>query len=539
MQEEFIKKYCNVIAKNIDLASIIKLRSINKNWYYLSRTIDFEILAEKVSSRKDKLKLLFVWYSWLPVQGSKEWIEQRQGTTHDEFDIILEKINGYKILKPPTIGGSEISSILGSNKYTSREDLIQRKIGNDVFNGNIDTRWGKMMEPVITMYTEHKFQCEINETGSVPGIRNENGHAISSYSPDGLAVIQKNILNTMFMDIADSEKIVLFEFKCPRRRKPTDKVPEHYLSQPLMGMCVIPIAELAIFGDGVFRMCSGNNFAWNSSYSTWFHNTDRGAYNNDPYALGVIGLWKNKVKPKLENPVKTLVCEILREIELSEKLNKPKINKIKLISLAVKKTYELEKMYYYTEMEIQKAIKYWNFVVETHEKTIIHEFRKAWKPEFYKRIRDFGMYGTGFEENIFHVDSNILTAGFWYPDDFLESKGFENKWLNDKTSEFIKWCWENNKEYLGIVPWKLMDIKYIHVPKQSDYLKKHMPLIKKTIDEIQAYKKQNLINGKSENPVNSKNENNFNENSEKNDENILLEYNDDELDELAEMIEHM
>lgn len=292
------------------LDGVFKIRRISHDWMYLFRTIPFECIKVKLS-KQEKLDLFVALYSWLPVQGSAQWLAQRVGTDNDPLADILLRIHGYEQLKPSTIGGSEVSTIRGENEYQNTRDLVKTKLGMSVFNGSIDTRWGKMMEPVITMYTNAVFDVSIVETGSIPGFRDSYGFPVQSYSPDGLAIVNLNLFkrvieheNINFTQTLEwtelysrqkfqgSESLsVLFEFKCPRRRTPKGAVPNHYKSQPQIGQCVIPIMEVGVFGDGLFRKCSLQDFGFNPDYDKWFHCTDRYLKVNLPIVCGFVGIY--------------------------------------------------------------------------------------------------------------------------------------------------------------------------------------------------------------------------------------------------------
>ena len=119
----------------------------------------------------EKLKILHNFlnkHKYLPVQGSQEWLRSRT----------------------ETIGGSEISTILGLNPYQSIKQLIKQKIGLTTFKKAPPLWFGNIFEYILQQYTEILFDTHIYETGSIPY---ENSNLIK-YSPDGLSVIQNNKL---------------------------------------------------------------------------------------------------------------------------------------------------------------------------------------------------------------------------------------------------------------------------------------------------------------------------------------------------------
>ena len=64
--------------------------------------------------------------------------------------------------------------------------------------------------------------------------------------------------------------IILFEFKCPFSRIPDDKIPIHYEYQVKAGLDTIPIADMGIYAEAVFRISTPSKLHDNS-YNTTFH----------------------------------------------------------------------------------------------------------------------------------------------------------------------------------------------------------------------------------------------------------------------------
>uniref|UniRef100_A0A6C0BCX3 Uncharacterized protein n=1 Tax=viral metagenome TaxID=1070528 RepID=A0A6C0BCX3_9ZZZZ len=181
-----------------------------------------------------------------PKQGTKKWKEERNNTN-----------------KEVTVGGSEMSTVLGENKYNNIDKLIQTKLGLLTFSGNDATRWGNFFEPVGQLLIEKLFDCVLYETGSLPGsIPN------TSYSPDGFSVIyaekiqkliiEKNIeQHTLPFDKAGT---ILFEIKSPYSRIPTNYIPDEYKAQPQSGLAYFKFIDIAYFINIVFRACTLKQF---------------------------------------------------------------------------------------------------------------------------------------------------------------------------------------------------------------------------------------------------------------------------------------
>lgn len=175
-----------------------------------------------------------------------------------------QKSQEWYAIKAKTIGGSEIATVLELNPYKKRKVLIAEKLGIGYkFDGNIATRWGNIFEDATRVFIQKVLQMEeeIIELGSIEGpIERQR------YSPDGLGIVK--LLN------ANDEPeyyIILFEFKAPYKSIPDGTIPSHYLPQVKTGLMSIPIADMAIFVNNVYRKCSLNNLDFTLKYDTEFH----------------------------------------------------------------------------------------------------------------------------------------------------------------------------------------------------------------------------------------------------------------------------
>jgi len=70
----------------------------------------------------------------LAEQGSVEWLEARSFS----------------------FGGSEMSTVMGKNKYENWESLLLRKTSNTNFRSD-STEWGHLFEPISKMFIEKQF----------------------------------------------------------------------------------------------------------------------------------------------------------------------------------------------------------------------------------------------------------------------------------------------------------------------------------------------------------------------------------------------
>lgn len=211
--------------------------------------IDDTLMTEDEYVFIDKLNELRIFceiHADKPKQGTKKWKEERNNTN-----------------KEVTVGGSEMSTVLGENKYNNIDKLIQTKLGLLTFSGNDATRWGNFFEPVGQLLIEKLFDCVLYETGSLPGsIPN------TSYSPDGFSVIYADKIQKLIIEKNieqhtlpfDKAGTILFEIKSPYSRIPTNYIPDEYKAQPQSGLAYFKFIDIAYFINIVFRACTLKQF---------------------------------------------------------------------------------------------------------------------------------------------------------------------------------------------------------------------------------------------------------------------------------------
>lgn len=88
------------------------------------------------------------------------------------------------------VGGSDVPTILGLNKYKTQYELAKEKVGivKSEFKGNEYTQYGNIMEPQIRDYIN-----ALNETNFVPDTRIDNEIGVRS-NTDGYEIDHKLIL---------------------------------------------------------------------------------------------------------------------------------------------------------------------------------------------------------------------------------------------------------------------------------------------------------------------------------------------------------
>jgi len=185
-------------------------------------------------------------------------------TIENYINSILIKTNGiqqhddnwYKT-RVKFIGGSEIAAI-ELKKYYKLKELLEKKIGlsKSDFTGILPLNWGNLFEDMMNSFIEHHFDTKVH--GDSIYIYDDNQP--TSYSPDGIAVIDKS-------------SIVLLEYKSPISRKLDGKVPEDYLCQVKAGLKEIKMCDYGLYCEGVFRMCSIDEWGFNGRYNDQLHDS--------------------------------------------------------------------------------------------------------------------------------------------------------------------------------------------------------------------------------------------------------------------------
>jgi hypothetical protein len=203
------------------------------------------------------------------------------------------------------IGGSEIAALLGMNPYSTTADVVATKVGLTTFKGNIACQWGTLFESVIERYVSLDCGTYLQGTDvNVPAPKESGMYETHANSPDGYGVVYTyiengkwHLENTAKSISTKNEKtailvpsIALFEFKCPFRRRPSEDVPPQYLPQVWSGLALSPIAHCGIFVDAVFRKCALSKLNNTAGYDRNFHK-ERSCDNwTTPIAWGFIAV---------------------------------------------------------------------------------------------------------------------------------------------------------------------------------------------------------------------------------------------------------
>ena len=142
-----------------------------------------DLKAEYLKNQVIRLKNIFQ-----PEQKSKEWYEMRN----------------------TMLTASDWGTILGENHYSTPNQVLLKKCGDDAFFTNAAMQWGNKYESVAVLIYEYRNNVEILEFGCLK-------HPFISFlgaSPDGI-----------------TKEGVMLEIKCPTSRKITGEPPSYYWCQ--------------------------------------------------------------------------------------------------------------------------------------------------------------------------------------------------------------------------------------------------------------------------------------------------------------------
>lgn len=495
--------YDNIIEgiyKFMNIHEIYKMIRVSKRFYNVYRKTEIQSLLSKAENKHDKLKIFVNYYKYLPKQGSKQWLEEKNGNE----------------LKPPTVGGSEMALLINNPR-----ELADKKLNPKKFNGNIHTRWGNIFEEILSSILDYLFKAKSVETGSIPGLIDENGNIIQAYSPDRLRVINKYILRDVLFGFPNeaikcfesefnnlfpklhNDLIVLDELKCPSTRIPDGKIPKEYIYQPPTGACTIPIVDFALFINACFRKCSFKDFGFNNKYDIEFHNKD--IVNNpkgfgSPIFIGMIGIYDIPKTPYILMEKNIILETLLKIISICNfqtfgNLEFILLLKKCLIHLLRNNKWRCSDPNEFNEIILDafKSIKNIDFNIDLNELEYIGEF---------PNIMDYGNLCLSDTNDIFEniVNNRHNDYGYHaYYTDFMTSNQILNpilksgddqckEWMKRKLLEFDNYCRNNNYEPIGFIPWKMFKICIIPVFHDPDFLNNYKDNIYDFIEKIQHIK---------------------------------------------------
>lgn len=505
-----MRNIINIIYYLNDITSIYEYIRTCKSVLRAYRASDPWKLVKLGKTNGEKLQIFINFYKHLPAQGSAEWLKFRAGNAD----------------APPIIGGSEIATLLGVNPYQSAIELIATKSGLKEFRGNIATRWGNIFEDVLFMITDCIFNIETREMGSIPGLRDDAGYPLTSFSPDRIALVElgkfmpqvkranwisgftvanpPRVIELINAGSADNH-IILFEAKCPLRRAPNGKVPHHYEPQILMGLSTIPIASFCVFTDAMFRKCSLAQMS-SGSYDDKFHGVMKSQYKC--IMEGFIGFYKKSRKDNdhiVSKAADVLHTAILREVndiqsEYYEFCDIAHIMSLcKLCDSLLNDTYTtcgINSLSKHDEEQIVvRAIDKALGCAHTQliEQIIPDALNVIYgaKPSF-----DYGIdYGLASEDELNALFEAALHDKFsadgikiYYSPHFCGALMPHSDECNITFAikQYARICEKYQYKSIGILPWKLFNINYVPYAGEPGFLDKHRA---KIIDTMNLIKK--------------------------------------------------
>ena len=359
-----------------------------------------------------------------------------------------------------TIGGSEMATIQGMNRFSSVTDIIAGKIGLKPRFRNVRMQWGKLFEFVICAYVEYDFDTKMEAQDLF--VKGRFAH--QSYSPDGVGIVELEYSFPFQEPIEDEYErhgieatknieltykdysLALFEFKCPFSRPvgPHGVIPDCYLPQVMAGLDTIDICDIGIYAEAMFRKCCWTDVGLSSVYDKSMTPNDTIKSSNEVLAYGFILYYRDAALESdddvlqditaLDSILKAEDCGVLRANSKSTDLMDIGNCSMNIFEV-VMDNYE------------SRHIKAFYSSIYTPD-TIVNniEQQESW-PKF-----PFSDDASG--QNIFNIEAELD-----HTLDVARARGYD---------------------VYGVLPWKLFKISYTFVQKEIGYLDKHMHVI----DEI-------------------------------------------------------
>lgn len=326
-------------------------------------------------------------YDHLAEQGSQKWRDDRV----------------------ESIGGSELHELLRNESA-----IVASKIGLRPFLELLPMVWGSVFEPIIRNIIMCLLKTTIHERGSIPSAEVKG----KTFSMDGIGIVRflcdrwDDVHKEFFMYL-----ITLFEFKCPWSRMLVQgEIPKDYIPQVKSGMADLQIPDLALYTEGVFRICEFSDLVvGNKNINTQIHKpTDQ-----MPMVMGYMGLYMEEL------------------VEPGEEF------KWAFKSLCDSAPYDYGS-------------------VDSHTK--LHDLLKLIKAKIVKVFHS-PILATVEQSRIQYLKGQKI-PGIETKVDFAASIVSYEKWVDSKKYFNI-----------GLLPWKLIDLNIKPIEKETGYTKKYEPEI--------------------------------------------------------------
>ena len=148
-----------------------------------------------------------------------------------------QRSEGWFQQRKQYLTSSDVASVMGINKYCSRNEVLFKKCGiTDGFKGNAATKHGEIFEDVcIDLYCKFTGRKNTN-VGLIPYTSLNDTHIIDDIDVSFLAGSSDGITT-----LQDGSEINVLEVKCPFYRKNIEDIPEHYYPQLQMNLHIMNI----------------------------------------------------------------------------------------------------------------------------------------------------------------------------------------------------------------------------------------------------------------------------------------------------------
>lgn len=376
--------------------------------------------------------------------------------------------------KSKSIGGSEVAALMGKNPYSSFDKVVGAKAGIKTWDGgSVACWWGTMFESAIERYVE--VDCGTRLAGteiSVPSPKTSGLLGRHANSPDGYAVItfylndddEWALLTTSASDCAAAEGrprkqiIALLEFKCPFRRLPKGLIPIHYRPQMWSGLALSPIAHSGLFVDAAFRKCALWNLGPGTGYDWTYHRERKNPNWSTPIAWGMTAIYA----PRLDAPRGG-------EFDGASSDGTPSSdNQTESFLGHTDPAYEAWLMHYKT------------FGIAYESPDACAQAGRPFQPDPI----DFGDCSKEiFEDMMSHLDKKHFHFQHKGPC-LADGRGdsLRNEREIGAAVDHLMGNPPENQYLLGVIPWKMFEVDYIHLDRRPGFLEEVGPLIHECLD---------------------------------------------------------
>lgn len=186
---------------------------------------------------------------------------------------ILQKSNKWYEIRNTIITSTDVSTILESNKYQSKRQLLLNKISNKISQSNESVEWGNFFEDIAFNIYSNKYNIKIHNLGLIL----HDKYKFLGASPDGLL-----------------ENNILLEIKCPYSQKIFNEIPINYWIQTQIQMEVCNINKTVLFVCA-FKKDTINNCGIFGTKD----NTNWSLLESKEFIINRDKKWFNKILPRL------------------------------------------------------------------------------------------------------------------------------------------------------------------------------------------------------------------------------------------------